>query len=107
MRGPIMQWLKRDALNRAWRTFLHTSIGGAALAGAGDAALQAVAHELSSSPTGAAVDWRRVALVASSGAITGAIASALAYLHRTVLDPSRIPSALPPEPPPTDQRERT
>lgn len=90
-----MKWLKRDALNRAWRTFMH-SIGAAAIIGAVDAVIQVVVNALSVSATGAEVDWKQVATLAGSAALTAAVTPVLAYLHRLKLDPSPIPSATPP-----------
>lgn len=88
----LRQWLKIDALNRAWRTVLQ-GIVTAALGAAGDAVLQALRD------TGHPFDWRQVGSTALYAAGTAGVMAILAYLHRAGIDPSRIPSAQPPAPP--------
>jgi hypothetical protein len=90
-------WLEFDALNRAWRTFLQTAVAAGA-AGALDAGGQALSRALTDKLGGGVVDWRQVGAVAASGALTAFLAPVAAYLHRTQLDPSSIPSAAPPVP---------
>jgi hypothetical protein len=87
MNQKLRTWLKVDALNRAWRTVLQ-GIVTAALAAGGDAVLQAI--------QGGNFDWHQVVKLAAGAAGTAAVMAILAYLHRTQLDPSVIPSALPP-----------
>jgi len=89
------RWLELDALNRAWRTFLQTAVAAGA-AGALDAAGQAVSKALTDKLGGGVVDWRQVGAVAASGALTAFLAPIAAYLHRAKLDPSSIPSGVPP-----------
>lgn len=92
-------WLELDALNRAVRTFMQTAVAAGATA-ALDTAGQAVVRGLSERVSGGVVDWRQVGAAAGYGALVAFLAPVVAYLHRTVLDPSRIPSAPPPAGPP-------
>lgn len=94
----VTRWLKLDALNRAWRSFLH-AVGAAALLGAGDASWQVLQKALADTTAGAPVDWHQVGVLAGSAALTAFVAPVLAYVHRRWLDPSRFPSAVPPRPP--------
>lgn len=94
-----MNWLKRDAWNRAWRTIMQT-VALVVIAPAVDAAVQAVHIALADGAAGAGWDWQSIGRTAASAAVMGASMSVLAYLHRRVLDPSAIPSAQPPAPPP-------
>lgn len=88
----LRRWLRVDALNRAWRTVLQ-GIVTAALGAAADAVLQALRD------SGHPFDWSQVGHTAAYAAGTAAVMAILAYLHRTVGDPSSIPSAQPPAPP--------
>lgn len=94
---PMTAWLRRDALNRAWRTILQ-GLMAVVILPALDAGLQAVVH---AATDGGPIDWRRVAALAITAAVTAATMSIAAYLHRLKLDPSAIPSAQPPRPPGT------
>lgn len=87
----LRQWLRIDALNRAWRTVLQ-GIVTAALGAAGDAVLQGIrdTHPF---------DWQQVGRTALGAAGTAAVMAILAYVHRAGIDPSPIPSAQPPAPP--------
>lgn len=89
------QLLVRDARNRAWRTILQAFVATMLLP-AGDAALQVVQRSLVDSAAGKPFDWRQVAMTAAYSAGTGVVMAWLAYLHRAKVDPSAIPSALPP-----------
>lgn len=93
-------WLELDALNRAVRTFLQTAVAAGATA-ALDTAGQAVVRALGERVSGGVVDWRQVGAAAGYGALVAFLAPVVAYLHRAVLDPSRIPSAPPPVQPPS------
>lgn len=93
-----MKWLKADAINRAWRTFMH-SVGAAVVIAVIDAVGQVLVNALSVAARGALVDWGQVWHLAGAAALTAIVAPVLAYLHRMVLDPSPVPSAVPPEPP--------
>lgn len=95
-----MRWLKADALNRAWRTVLQGLVVTAAAA-AGDAAVQVVQKALTDVVAGHGFDWREVATTAAYAAGTAALMALAAYVHRYRVDPSSIPSALPPSPTPT------
>ena len=77
-----------DAANRTWRTVLQGA-ATVALIAAGTALLEWLeAGEFS---------WRTLGVSAG----TAALMAVLAFLHRTVLDPSGLPSALPPADPGT------
>lgn len=95
-----MKWLKRDALNRSWRTILQT-VGAVVVIPAGDAALQVVKLALIDAAAGKQFDWASVATSAKWSAGVGVVISVLAYVHRLKLDPSPVPSAEPPAPPAT------
>ena len=94
----MSSWLKKDALNRAWRVILQT-VGAVIVIPAGDAALQVVKLALIDAASGKTFDWEQVATSAKWSALVGVVISVLAYLHRMKLDPSWIPSATPPEAP--------
>lgn len=98
-----MNWLKRDAWNRAWRTLLQTLVL-VVVAPAADAALQVVQRAVVESMAGAPMDWDQVWRTALYAAGSGATMALLAYLHRTKVDPSIIPSARPPVPTPPGPR---
>jgi hypothetical protein len=89
------KWLKVDALNRAWRTVLQ-GIVAAALTAAGDVVLQAIQKSFFEHTS---LNWSSVLKSAAAVAATTALMAVLAYLHRTVVDPSAIPSGQPPAPP--------
>lgn len=72
-----------DAANRTWRTTLQ---------GAVVVAILAVATALLDWLEAGDFSWRTLGIAA----LTAALTAVLAYLHRTVLDPSGLPSALPP-----------
>ena len=92
------RWIKLDALNRAWRSFLHALVA-AALVGAIDAAMQVLSNALLDATRGNAVDWKQVGILAGSGALTAFVQPFVAYAHRRWLDQSPIPSAAPPSEP--------
>jgi hypothetical protein len=89
------RFLKRDALNRVWRTILQT-LAATVLIPAGDAAMQVAQRALLGAAGGHPFDWRQVATSAAWSAGVGATIAVLAWLHRIKLDPSSIPSAAPP-----------
>lgn len=89
--------LRKDGRNRAWRTFLQ-ALAATVLIPAGDAALQVLERDLLATAAGKPFDWREVAASAGLAFATGAVMAGLAYLHRVKLDPSPIPSAVPPPP---------
>lgn len=93
-----LNWLKRDAWNRVWRTILQTA-ALVVVAPAVDAAVQVVKLAAADAAVGNGFDWNQVGRTALSAAVMGASMSVLAYLHRRFLDPSSIPSGQPPEPP--------
>lgn len=95
-----MKWLKRDALNRAWRVILQT-VALVVIAPAADAAIQVVKLAAADAMAGKSFDWGQVADTALNAAWVGASLSVLAYIHRRFVDPSPIPSAQPPAPTPT------
>lgn len=86
MSGPR---LRQDAGNRAYRTFLQ-GLGIDILV-----AVSILAYNLSSSPDDE-LSWL---LIGASLART-VVQSAAAYIMRAFLDPSRIPTPLPPTPQP-------
>lgn len=94
------RWLRVDALNRAWRTVLQGLVVTAAAA-AGDAAVQVVQNAVAEAAAGRGFDWREVAATAAYAAGTAALMAIAAYIHRYKVDPSGVPSALPPAPTPT------
>jgi hypothetical protein len=95
-----LKWLKTDALNRAWRTVLQGLVVTAAAA-AGDAAVQVVQKALADAVAGHGFDWRELATTAVYAAGTAALMAVAAFVHRYKIDPSPVPSALPPAPTPT------
>lgn len=95
----MRSWLKRDALNRAWRSIMQT-FGAVILIPAGTAALEVVRVAFADAASGQGFEWARVLDSALWAAGVGAVISVLAYLHRLKLDPSRFPSAPPPTDPP-------
>lgn len=92
-----MNWLKKDAVNRAFRTFWQ-AVGGTIVVGLTDVAYQVLDYFLSSA-TGQVVNWHEVWTWAGRAAVLAVVMPVLAYLHRTKLDPSSVPSAQPPRPP--------
>jgi hypothetical protein len=89
-------WLRRDAVNRVWRTLLQ-GVAVTVVLPALDAALQALVQALTTG--GAGFSWGQVAGLAGTSALTAASMAVAAYVHRMVVDPSSIPSAPPPRPP--------
>ena len=89
------RWLRADGKNRAWRTVLQ-GVVAVVLIPAADAALQVLVDALKH---GGPFDWGRTAALAGTTALTAATMAGIAYLHRTVVDPSPVPSAEPPRPP--------
>lgn len=92
-----MRWLKRDALNRAWRTFLQ-GVLAVVVVPAATAGLDVLRQAILDGGI-AGVDWtatRERALTVAAATVVMAVS---AYLHRLKLDPSPIPSAQPPLPP--------
>lgn len=96
-------WLKRDALNRAWRVIMQTLVAVVVVP-----ALIGVFHVLQFAVADGAgsqgYDWTAVGHDMLRAALTGAVISVAAFLHRLKLDPSRWPSAAPPLPPATDPK---
>jgi hypothetical protein len=99
MTTPFARYLKRDAVNRAVRTFAH-SIIAAALVAALDAIVQVVASALTAKAGGATVNWHEVYNAAKLAGATALFAPLVAYIHRLKIDPSPIPSLPPPTPVP-------
>jgi hypothetical protein len=89
------RWLQLDALNRAWRTFLQVAVSAGGV-GALDAVGQAVLRAAMDRTTGGVVDWRQVATAAGYAGMVAFLAPIVAYVHRAKIDPSRLPSAVPP-----------
>ena len=94
----MRKWLKRDALNRAWRTVLQFVVA-VVVVPAADAVIQVAQRAVVDSMVGKPFDWGQVAVSARWGAVYAVTVAVLAYLHRTKLDPSPIPSAQPTAPP--------
>lgn len=94
------RWLRLDAINRAWRTVLQ-GLAVTAAAAAGDAVVQVVQQAVADAAAGGGFDWREVATTAAYAAGTAALMAVTAYLHRYRVDPSGVPSAVPPAPTPT------
>jgi len=92
-----VNWLKRDALNRAWRTFCQ-AIGFAVVASLGDLAYQVLDREMNDVLAGQPIDFAEMLTWTKTGLAAAIIMPVLAYLHRRKLDPSSIPSATPPVP---------
>lgn len=99
----MKSWLKRDAWNRVARTILQT-IALTVVAPAADAAIQVAQRALVDSMVGHPFDWHEVGRTALYAAGSGVAMAILAYIHRTKLDPSPLPSAEPPAPTPTPSR---
>lgn len=93
-----MNWLKKDAINRLWRTFYH-AIGYAIVASVLNVAEQVLDRLLSDTVSGVEIDWSEVWLWTRGGLVAAVIMPIIAYLHRKKLDPSGFPSAEPPRPP--------
>lgn len=93
-KGIPMASIKTDAKNRAVRTILQGFVA-AVLLGAGEAVRQALTEAASGSVQ---LDFGQTAKVAALGALFAGLMAGLSYLHRTVVDPSPIPSVPPPEP---------
>lgn len=92
-----VRWLKRDALNRAWRTILQGILAVVVLP-ATTAGLDVVRQAILDGGI-RGVDWAATqdrALTVAGATVVMAIS---AYLHRLKLDPTRLPSAQPPLPP--------
>lgn len=94
-----MNFLKRDALNRAWRTFCQ-AIGFAILASLTDLAYQVLDREMNDVLAGQPIDFAEMLTWTKTGLAAAVIMPIIAYLHRKKLDPSAIPSATPPVPDP-------
>lgn len=90
-------WLKADARNRMARAGLQALVAFV-LIPTMDAALQVMQHIAVDTAAGRPFDWQRTGTVMLVSAVTGAVIAVLSYLHRLKLDPSSIPSALPPAP---------
>ena len=75
-----------DAANRSQRTLIQ---GGIVVA------LMALATAVLDWLNAGDFSWRTLGI----SAVTAVLTAVIAYVHRTVLDPSRIPSALPPSDP--------
>lgn len=93
-----MNWIKRDALNRAARTF-YQAIGFAIVASLADLAYQVLDREIGDIAAGQAIDFGEMWLWTRTGLAAAVIMPIIAYLHRRKLDPSAVPSLTPPEPP--------
>jgi hypothetical protein len=89
-------WLANEGRNRAFRTALQ-GIVATVLLPALDAFVQVVAQALTNG--GAGFNWGQVGGLALAAAMTAGTMAIAAYVHRTVVDPSQVPSALPPRPP--------
>lgn len=94
-----LKWLKRDAWNRAWRVILQT-LALVVVAPAVDAVVQVIQIAVVDAASGKGFEWTQVGETALNAAWVGVSLSVLAYIHRRFVDPSRIPSGQPPEPPP-------
>lgn len=94
------KWLRLDALNRSWRTTLQ-GIAVVIFLPALDVGIQLVQRFLLS---GQPIDWIEVRNRMITEAITAIGMVIAAYIHRMKIDPSRIPSALPPATPAVDTR---
>lgn len=90
---PDAKPLSNDAQNRAFRTLLQGAVAAAGTAGL-SALVQVLADLQTSGPV--TVDARTTLVTGGVGALTAALTAGLSYLHRRVLDPSKLPSALPP-----------
>jgi uncharacterized integral membrane protein len=75
-----------DAANRSWRTILQ---------GALVVILLAIATAVLEVIGAGAFSWKTLGI----SALTAALTAAVAYFHRTLLDPSGLPSAIPPADP--------
>jgi len=93
----MRRWLKLDAQNRWWRTWLQFFVA-IVLVPALDAGLQVAQRQMLGMFQGDPFDWQRTGIAIGFGAVYGAVVSLLAYLHRAKLDPSWVPSAQPPRP---------
>lgn len=76
----------QDAGNRTWRTTLQ---------GVAAVVVLAIASAVLDWLNAGDFSWRTLGI----SAVTAALTAVLAYFHRTVLDPSGLPSALPPTDP--------
>jgi hypothetical protein len=95
--SPVPSWLRRDALNRAWRTILQTLVL-VVIAPAADAAVQVAQRAIVEGMLSGTVDWDRVGQTALYAAASGVALSILSYIHRAKVDQTAILSAPPPEP---------
>lgn len=90
------RWLRLDALNRAWRTVLQ-GLAVTILFPALDAGVQVARAAVQGHLSGQAVDWGDVRTRALMAGATAALMAITAYVHRAKVDPSPVPSALPPQ----------
>lgn len=93
--------LKRDAVNRAARSF-YQAVGLTIVTSLGDLVVQLLERLVDSEVQGAVIDWAEVATWARHGAVAAVLLPIIAYWHRRALDPSRVPSL----PPPSDAARR-
>lgn len=91
---PSRWWLRLDGLNRAWRTVLQGAVAAGLTAG-GDVLLQVIMDD---ALNGRPVDWGQTGTRAAWTAGAAVLMAILAYLHRTRVDPTSVPSAQPPAP---------
>lgn len=94
-----MNWLKKDALNRALRTFWQ-AVGLTIATSLGDLGVQLAERVVDSELHSTAIDWAEVATWTRHGAVAAVLLPLIAYWHRRKLDPSAVPSLPPPALPP-------
>jgi hypothetical protein len=88
-RGKPMDFIKLDARNRAFRTLLQGAVAAFVVGG-----LDAIRLALVS--LGDGFDLGHVVSTAALAGLAAAVTSVLSYLHRTLVDPSPVPSNAPP-----------
>lgn len=96
----MRSWLKLDAQNRAFRTLLQ-GVVVVVLVPALVAGLPVLVEAVTAGGEG--MDWAEALDTAWKAGLTAAVMSVLAYLHRSKVDPSAVPSAQPPRPPGTSE----
>jgi hypothetical protein len=92
-------WLRADGANRSWRTIAQ-GIVATGLIAAGEVVRQVVMDQ---ALNGTPIDWRQVGVRAAMTGGAAVLMAVLAYLHRVKVDPSSVPSALPPDPIPASR----
>lgn len=96
----MRSWLKLDAQNRAFRTLLQ-GVVAVVLVPALVAGLPVLVQAVTDG--GGGFDWSRALDTAWKTGLAAAVMSVTAYLHRSKVDPSVVPSAQPPRPPGTSE----